>query len=410
MQAVAITGIGIESSIGSETTSFWSSIAEGQSGIRPLAAEHAAAAQCAVAGTVDFSGAGGLSVTEKRRIPRFQQMHLSVVQKALEDAGVAEHQDHALVSGTSLGGLAEIPRLYTADRRVWRSSDRLAPLKILSHTPASVTAEVLGIRGRCVTVGTACAASTDAILLASEMIRTGRIERAIAAGVECWVAEITMSSFARMGALTRRPAQEAASASRPFDASRDGLVPGEGAGALHLESLASATQRGARVYAVILGGASNCDAFHPTRPRPDAAMSSKAITDAITDAGVSVDEIDHVNTHGTSTSDNDMVELLAINKALKNQADRVTVSATKSVIGHTLGAGGVLETAATALSIRHGFAPPIANLDNVDAQSAISLDTKHGIIQKINIAAKLSFGFGGHNTVLILGTESAEHK
>lgn len=400
---VAVTGIGVESCIGRDTAGFWDAVRHGRSGLRALPSGVAEHARCQVGGMVDFPGTDLLDAAERRRTPRFQQLHLSAAAQALEDAGLgAKCADHALVTGTSLGGLTEAATLFGQTADGWASTDRLAPLKILSHTPASVAAQVLGIAGPSLTIGTACAASTDAVQTACRLIEQGQADQAVAAGVECWIAPSTLRAFARMGALTRRTAAEAAVASRPFDIARDGLVPAEGAGAVHLEPLRAATDRGARIYGIVVGAFSTCDAYHPTRPAPDGVRAAAAIRGALREAGLEPRDIDQVNMHGTGTRDNDPVEAATVRLALGAHADGVAYSATKSVLGHTLGAGGVLETIATLLSLRAGYAPPIANLTAVDPACGLDPRACRGAPRRMRYALKLSFGFGGHNTVLVL--------
>jgi 3-oxoacyl-[acyl-carrier-protein] synthase II len=406
VQPIAVTGLGVESCVGSDLDGFWSAVRSGRSGHRALPPDVAEASGCAVGGVVDFEAPGVVSEAELRRMSRFQQMHLAVVHKALLDAGVTDCAGHALVCGTSLGGFSEMPALFSVRDGVWRSTDRLAPLKILSHTPATLAAQVLGFGGRCLTIGTACAASTDAIALACDHIALGRADRVVASGVECWISPLALRSFSRLGAVSKRSAEEAAIASRPFDVDRDGLVPAEGAGALHLESLDSAVSRGARVYGLIVGAGSTCDAHHPTRPLPDGHQAAQAMRIALSDAGVAPSDVDHVDTHGTSTKDNDPVEALAIRAALGARADQVTLSAGKSILGHTLGACGALETAAALLALRNGFAPPIANLLRSDPDCGMELAGRHGVAKDIRVLLKINLGFGGHNSALILRSAS----
>ncbi|WP_410625873.1 beta-ketoacyl-[acyl-carrier-protein] synthase family protein [Amycolatopsis sp. cmx-8-4] len=402
MQPIAVTGLGVESCVGSALDGFWSAVRSGRSGHRALPRDVAEASGCAVGGVVDFEAPDVVSESELRRMSRFQQMHLAVVHKALLDAGVMDCAEHALVCGTSLGGFSEMPALFSVRDGVWRSTDRLAPLKILSHTPATVAAQVLGLGGRCLTIGTACAASTDAIALACDHIALGRADQVVASGVECWISPLALRSFSRLGAVSKRSGEEAAIASRPFDVDRDGLVPAEGAAALHLESLTSAVSRGARIYGLIVGTGSTCDAHHPTRPLPDGQRAAQAMRIALSDAGIEPSAVDHVDTHGTSTKDNDPVEALAIRAALGAQADRITLSAGKSVLGHTLGACGALETAAALLALRNGFAPPIANLLRSDPGCGMELAGRHGVAKDIRVLLKINLGFGGHNSALVL--------
>jgi len=253
----------------------------------------------------------------------------------------------------------------------------------------------------------ACAASLDALRLATMSIRAGDLDAAIVGGVESWLTPIGLGSFAKLKALSRRPGAEAAIASRPFDRLRGGLVPADGAAALILETAQSARERGAPVFAKVAGVGATYDAYHPVAPIPDGSMAARSILLALADAGVGASDIDHVNCHGTSTPHNDVAETKALRIALGQRAEEISLTASKSIFGHTLGAAGALESAVTCLSIHHQFCPPTASLTEPDADCDLDFTPLAGRSQPIRFAVKVNFGFGGHNTCVVFADPAA---
>lgn len=397
---VVVTGLGLETAAGSSLDQVWEKVRSGSSCIRPLP-DPLAAAGCSVGGQVLTELHPAVTGQDQRRASRFQLLNLSAIARAIEHAGLDPGSGVALYTGTSLSGMPDVESYYRSGRNGLEMFDRLAPTKYLSHVAASWAAQRFGLRGECLTIGTACAASTDAIRLAAAAISSGCTDRAIASGTEAWLTPVGISSFSKLKALTSRPSIEAEVASRPFDRARDGLVPAEGAGAIVLETMDSAVARNATPLAVIAGWGSTCDAFNPVAPDPEGTTAARSIELAVAMAGLSHADIDHVNCHGTSTTLNDPIESRVLRQALRSRADDVTVTATKSVVGHTLGAGGVIETIVTVMTLQHQFAPPTANFD--EAGAGCDLDVlRVGRSQHITCALKTSFGFGGHNTALLL--------
>lgn len=401
---VVVTGIGLETCAGRDVDSFWDAISNGKSGIRRISRFETDDFPCSVAGEVDLDPSETMSRSEARRSSRFQRLHHSAVVRAVEHAGgLASPESTGLFTGTSLGGFAEIEDYWAYRDGGFVLMDRLGPVKFLPHAASSWSAELLGIQGPCLTVGNACAASTDAIRLAADAVRSGSVRAAIAAGSESWITPPGLAGFAKMGALTTRHHEDPTEACRPFDADRSGVVPSEGAAALVLEEAGSAEARGATIWAEVLGAASTCDAFHPVAPREDASRAAAAIDLALQNATLAPDAIDHINAHGTSTPRNDVAETAAIRLALGDVASSVSVTGPKSLVGHALGAAGVIETAICVLSIAHQFSPPTINLETPDPMCDLDYTPQVGHDQRIDAALKLSFGFGGYNTALVLG-------
>jgi 3-oxoacyl-[acyl-carrier-protein] synthase II len=281
-----------------------------------------------------------------------------------------------------------------------RMNPLYAPIIIPNMAAASV-AMAFHLRGPNTTVTTACAASTHAIGDAMRMIQHGDADVMLAGGSEASLCEVGISAFNAIRALsTRNEAPE--KASRPFDKDRDGFVPGEGAGVLILESLAHATDRGARIHGEVIGFATTCDAYHQVAPDETGEAPAEAIKLALKDAGIGPGDVDYVNAHGTSTQLNDAGETKALKLALRKDAYRVAISSTKSMIGHLLGAAGAVEAIATLLTINRGLIHPTINYENPDPECDLDYVPNTARRQEVRIAISNGFGFGGHNAVVVL--------
>jgi 3-oxoacyl-[acyl-carrier-protein] synthase II len=273
---------------------------------------------------------------------------------------------------------------------------------MLPDAPSGKISMVYGLRGPNFAISTACATGNNCIGEATEMIRLGRAVAALAGSTEAALEEITIAGFNNMTAISRRN-DDPTRASRPFDVDRDGFVVAEGAGVLVLEEMEHALARGATIYAEILGYGHTSDAYHVTAPLETGEGAAKAITLALEDARLGPEDIDYINAHGTGTPLNDKSETLAIKSALGERAYEIPISSTKSVTGHLMGAAGAVEAIFSIMSIREDFVPPTVNLDNQDPECDLNYTPHHGIKHKINCAMSNSFGFGGHNAVLIFG-------
>ncbi|RLU81799.1 beta-ketoacyl-[acyl-carrier-protein] synthase II [Streptomyces griseocarneus] len=399
---VLVTGIGVESCAGDTPDELWGALSAGRSAISALDLEEPL--PCRVAGVITgFDPRRYMTAPQVRRTSRFQQLLFAAAMKAREDAGLRTPPG-ALYVGTGGGGIDESARLVTALRKKgWKRMDRLGLIRLLPNQAAGLVAQELGITGPVITVSTACASSTDAIGWGMRAVREGAADVVLVGGVESWLDVPALASFCLLDALSQRPAEEAAIASRPFDRDRDGMVPAEGAGVLVLESEQSALRRGATVHGEVLGAASTCDAHHPMAPRPDGAMAARAVGLAFADAGLDTAAVDLISAHGTSTPLNDRTETAAIKRAFGPHARQVTVTAPKSVIGHAGGACGVLEGVGVLRAIQEKYVPPTANLDNPDPDCDLDYTPLVGRPAVINAAVMQNFGFGGQNSAVVFG-------
>jgi 3-oxoacyl-[acyl-carrier-protein] synthase II len=354
----------------------------------------------------DFDPRDYMDGKEARRMARFSQFAVAAARTALEDAsltiGNGDAGEVGVFLGTGIGGLGTLEQ--ECRTMVAKGGARINPFFIPTMLPNMAAAQVsrlLGIKGYTSTTITACAAGTQAIGEAAEVIRQGKVQVMLAGGTEATICELGLAGFCIMRALTTRN-EEPTQASRPFDAGRDGFLPGEGSGMLVLESLPRALRRGARIYAEIVGYGCSSDAYHVVMPDPEGEGAQRAMVAALADARVRPEEIDYINAHGTSTPLNDCTETKAIKRVFGEHAYQVPVSATKSMIGHLLGAGGAVEAIACIMSLRTGLVHPTINLDEPDPEC--DLDYVPNVARPVDVRLALSnsFGFGGQNACLVL--------
>ncbi len=399
---VAVTGMGVKAPAGLTLDDFWTRLTSGVSCGAPIRRWDASALPVSIGCEVpEFDLAPYLPPKEARRLDRVSQLGFAAAADALGDAGElgADPARCAVVAGVGIGGLATLEEnnetlLTKGPARV---SPFTVPMMMANATPALVSLR-FGWNGPNLAIATACAASTNAIGEAAELIRHGAADVAIGMGAEACMTPLSLSAFARMTALSTR-VDDPEHASRPFDADRDGFVMGEGAGALVLERWDRAIARGARIYAEVAGYGRNADAFHITAPSPGGEGAAACMQLALDDAGLEPGSIGHINAHGTSTPLNDAAEATAITKVFGGHSPVVT--STKGVTGHMIGAAGAAEAVAAILAITRGLVPPTANLARLDP--AIALDVAHGEPRHLDPAPALSnsFGFGGHNASLV---------
>lgn len=408
---VAVTGIGVKTPAGLDTAEFWDRLVEGRSAAAPIRRFDATGLPVGFACEVgeDFDGAAYLGYKEARRADRVAHLGFAAAVDALAMAGAinADPQRCGVVGGTGVGGLgtqeAEEHVMFT--KGPTRVSPFLVPMMMANATPALIALHH-GWTGPNLCIATACAAGSHAIGEGSRLIRHGECDVVLAGGSEASITPVALSAFARMGALSTR-ADDPASASRPFDADRDGFVMGEGAGYLVLERWDRAVERGATILGEILGYGRNSDAFHITAPSEDGAGAVACMQLALADAGLTAQDIGHVNAHGTSTPLNDAAESRALAKVFGDAQAVPPVTSTKGVTGHLVGAAGAVEAAASLLALKHGIVPPTANHHKTDPE--IGVDVVAGAARPIEAKPVLSnsFGFGGHNSTLVLGPSPA---
>ncbi|MFO7961830.1 MAG: beta-ketoacyl-[acyl-carrier-protein] synthase family protein, partial [Nitriliruptoraceae bacterium] len=358
----------------------------------------------------DFDPDAELGRGAVRRLDRFTHLAVIAAREAIADAGLSEEGDEritrvdadrtGILMGSGIGGAEtwaeEYPRYL--DKGPGRVSPMFVP-KMLSNTAAGTIAIRSGARGPNMTVNTACAAGASAIHLGRDLLRSGTADVVLAGGVEAGVTGLSVSAFAQMGALTKNP--DPATASRPFDVARDGFVIGEGAAVLVLETAEHAAARGATPLAVVAGAGASADAHHATAPPEDGGGARLAMQRALADAGLDPSAIGYYNAHGTSTPLNDAAEGRALRAVFGDHADRLAVSSTKGVTGHTLGAAGAIEAIFAIQALRQQLIPPTANLTEQDPQ--IALDVVAGEPRRAPLEAVMStsMGFGGQNAALI---------
>lgn len=400
--AAAITGIGLVTPAGIGIKENWDRVVEG----RPAAAHHADLDGLPVTMACKVSGfdPDGLGLRGAWQWDRYAQFAIVAAREALEQAGLspgawADSARVAVILGSGAGGTATLEEQHRVmiEEGPSEVSPMTLPMGLLNMAAGQVAIDI-GANGPCMAPCTACAAGASAIGLGRELIRSGSADIVVAGGAEAPITPLYMSSFARMRALSRR-LDSPRTASRPFDAVRDGFVLGEGAGVVVLESEEHARARGARPVARVIGYGASADAHHVTSPHPEGRGAELAVRAALEDAGLTGRDIGYVNAHGTSTPLNDVVEAAVIHRVAGTD---VQVSSTKGVTGHPLGAAGAIEAAFAALTVHHGVLPPTASTTEVDPR--VEVDVVHGAARRgrVDVALSNSFGFGGQNAALLL--------
>lgn len=400
---VAVTGLGAVTALGGDVGALAAGLADGRCGIGELTL-FAHGGRCQIAAQVPelppVSRIGSaLPPATARRLSRPDRLALMAASEAGRQAGLtpAEWRDAALFVGTTVGGMRETEELYRRRRAGEDGRYRLSRLLATPLSTASaVVGQALGAYGPRATFATACSSSALAVAEAAAAIRRGTVRVAVALGTDA-LCRITYAGFDALQALDLVPC-------RPFDRERSGLSLGEGAGALVLEDADHARARGARVLALMLGSGVATDAHHPTAPHPDGAGARAALEGALAAAGIAPEAVDYVNAHGTGTRQNDAAEIAVLRAVFGPRLPRVPVSASKSQLGHCLGAAGAIEAVVTVLALDTSLLPPTANLRHPDgAWEDVDLVPTPGRRQALRIAVSSSYGFGGHNVSLVLG-------
>ncbi len=405
-QRIVVTGMGLLTPLGIGIESFWAGLIEGRSGVGPITLCDPGESPSRIAAEVSgFDARDYLEAKEARRISRASQFAVAAARMALADSGlVVDASNRYEVGALIANGSSSPPDTELAARTlIERGFGKVNPFYITSSLPNMPSCQVaiqLGLLGYNTAIATACAASSQSIGEAAEVIRRGDADVMLAGGTEAPICQMTLASFCAIRALSTRNA-EPERASRPFDATRDGFVLAEGAGVLVLERLSHARRRGARIYAEITGYASTCDAYHVTAPHPEGDGAARAITRALARAHISPQQVDYINAHATSTPTGDVAETLAIKQAFGEYAYSVPISSTKSMTGHLTSAAGAVEAAAAILALKHGVIPPTINYEHPDP--ACDLDYVPNTARKaaLQVAISNSFGFGGINAVLV---------
>jgi 3-oxoacyl-[acyl-carrier-protein] synthase II len=404
---VVVTGMGAITPLGLNVQDTWQALIEGRSGIGRITQFDASAFPTQIAGEVKgFDPSEYMDVREAGRMARFSQFAVAGAKMALEDAGLTVDESNAedvgVVIGTAIGGgLVESERAHLI--LLNKGARRVPPLFIPSTIPNAAAHHVacaFGIRGYSSTVVGACASGNQAIGEGARAIRDGSAQVVIAGGTESAMCELALAGMCAMRALSTRK-DEPQRASRPFDAERDGFVASDGCGVLVLESLDHAMARGARVYAEVLGYGVSSDAYHVSAPHPGGRGAALAMRRAITDAGLKPEDIQYINAHATATLTGDPAEVVAIKSVFGSRAYEIPVNATKSMIGHLLGAAGAVEAIATIMTIQEGILHPTINYEHPDPECDLDCVPNEARRTQVDIALSNSFGFGGQNACLV---------
>jgi 3-oxoacyl-[acyl-carrier-protein] synthase II len=405
---VVVTGLGVVTSLSLEVDDLWNRLLAGESGVHPLRLFDSTKFKVKVAGDVyDWDPTGYIDGKDVKRVDRFTQFAIVASVDAVNHAGLDFSNEESfrcgVILGSGIGGLQEIEKQM--DRLLNKGPDRVSPFtipKLMLNAAGGNVSIRYGIRGPNYTVATACASATNAIGDAFKTIQYDDADVMITGGTEAAVTPMGLSGFQNMKALSSRN-DDPARASRPFDADRDGFVLSEGAGILVLEELEHAKARGAHIYAELLGFGASGDAGHITQPDERGLGAAKAMVNALRDARLAPDQMVYINAHGTATQLGDKAETLAMKSVFGDHAKSLSISSTKSQLGHTLGASGGIELIATVKAIELGIVPPTINLETPDPDCDLDYTPNEPRERDITIAMSNSFGFGGHNASVIVG-------
>ena len=404
---VVITGIGLVTPLGIGVESSWAGLCAGKSGVGEITRFNASIYGTRIAAEVkDFNAEDFMAKKEAKRLESFIAYAIAATRMAIEDSGLViddsnSHRVGAL-TGCGLGGLNMLE--ITANTVDVKGPNRVSPFFIpmlIGNMAPGMISIIFGAKGPNSSVATACAAGSHAVGDAFEIIKYGKADAMITGGVESVVTRTCIAGFGAMKALSTRN-EDPEKASRPFDRDRDGFVVGEGSGIMILESLDRALERGAKIYAEVVGYGMSGDGYHMTAPPPNGEGAARCMQAALEDAGIQPEQIDYINAHGTSTPLNDLYETRAIKMAFGEAAYKVAISSTKSMTGHLLGGAGGVETVVSALTIHDGIVPPTINFENPGEECDLDYVPNTARKMEVTYAMSNSFGFGGTNASLIL--------
>lgn len=406
MKRVVVTGIGMVTPCGNTLQENWENIINGRSGIGPITRFDTTDFPSKIAGEVkNLNPEEFVDKKDARRLDLFLIYALASAKMAMEDSGLVINDENServgVMVGAGMGGLLTIEKYHKAliEGGPRKISPFFIPYSIVNMAPGLISMEY-GAKGPNLSIVTACATSTHCIGEAFECILRGDADAMIVGGAEGTITPLAIGGFCSMKALSTRN-EEPQKASRPFDKDRDGFVMGEGSAILILEELENAKKRGAKIYGEVIGYGLSSDAYHMTAPAPEGDGAYRCMKMAIKDAGITPDDIDYINAHGTSTYYNDLFETIAIKKLFGDRAYKIPVSSTKSMTGHLLGAAGAVEAAYTLMSLKTSIIPPTINYETCDGECDLDYVPNEAREKKINYALSNSFGFGGTNATLV---------
>ncbi|MCX6082361.1 MAG: beta-ketoacyl-ACP synthase II [Chloroflexi bacterium] len=407
MEKIVITGMGTVNPLGLNVPESWKSVTNGISGVGPITLFDSTGWNVRIACELKgFDPANYMDAKEARRRDRFEQMGVAASKEALAQSGLeitdANRARVGVIVSSAIGGMKSLQDavITMKDEGPRRVSPFLIPM-LMPNGASGLIAIDNGIQGPCFSVVSACASGADGIGMAWMMLRAGIIDAAVTGATEATICEIGVGAFDRIGAMSRHN-DDYSRTPAPFDKNRDGLVMGEGAGILVLERESSAKARGANILAELAGYAATADAYHVTAPDSNGVGGAAAIRGALAVAGVNHDEVGYVSAHGTGTPLNDAAETKAIKAAFGDQAYKLSISSTKSMTGHMMGATGALEAIFCTQAIREGVLPPTLHYETPDPDCDLDYIPKQAREKKIDIAISNAFGFGGHNAVLVV--------
>lgn len=410
LKRVVITGMGALTPIGNTLDEYWKALIEGKSGAAPITLYDATLFKTQFACEVkNFNIEDHLDRKEARKLDRFSQFAMVSAAEAIADAALMESNPNldrvGVIWGSGIGGLntfQDEAKAYFGGDGTPRFNPFFIP-KMIADIAAGHISIQYGFRGPNYVTVSACASSTNALIDAFNYIRLGKADVIVSGGSEACVNEMGMGGFSALKALsTRNDSPE--TASRPFDVDRDGFVLGEGSGALILEEYEHAIKRGAKIYAEVIGGGMSGDAYHMTAPHPEGLGARNTMLAALDDAHLTANQVDYVNVHGTSTPLGDIAEVKAIQTVFGEHAYKLNISSTKSMTGHLLGAAGAIEAIASVMAVKHNIIPPTINhfTDDPELDTKLNFTFNKAQEREVNIALSNTFGFGGHNTTLIV--------
>ena len=408
---VVITGLGAITPLGNSVDEFWAGIKAAKSGIAPITLFDASINKVHYAAEVkNFNPGDYMDAKDARKMARFTQFGVAAAKQCLEDAGLmgnAEVLDETgIILGVGIGGLEVTEAsVLSLQKMGFVKTNPMAIPQLIPNEVGGNIAINFGLHGPVQSIATACSSGTDALGVAFEMVRSGRLDTCLTGGTEATICQFGVVSFEVLHALSTGFDEDPTKASRPFDKNRNGFVMGEGSGMLMFEEYEHAKARGAKIYAEVAGYGASCDGYHLTAPNPDGITGSKCMTRALKDAGMDPSEITYYNAHGTSTQKNDSAETKMLKIAFgEENAKNLKISSTKSMHGHCLGATGAIEAMVCVKAIQDSYIPCTKNLDEVDVEGGCDLNyvPNVGLNQPVEAAMSATFGFGGHNGAIII--------
>ncbi|MBM3701896.1 MAG: beta-ketoacyl-ACP synthase II [Actinobacteria bacterium] len=402
---VVVTGLGVMSPLGLEVEKFWNNLISGKSGVSRIDRFDVEKIASKIAAQIrDFEPENYMDFKQAKRMDRFSQFAVAATSNAIKDSNLKvnsrSENEVGVYIGSGVGGLATLEEQHI--KLLGKGADKVSPFLIpmmISNMAAAQVSIATGAKGPVSTTTTACAAGSNAIGDSFEIIKRGVAEVMITGGSEAAITPLGMAGFSNMQALSTRN-DEPEKASRPFDRDRDGFVMGEGCGILILEELTSALRRDAKIYCEIFGYGLSGEAYHITALEESGANVARCMRSCLNEGGIGLEEVDHINAHGTSTTLNDVVESVAIKRCFGEYAYNININSTKSMTGHCLGASGAIEAVAAILAIKNNIIPPTINLDNPDEKCDLNYTAKVSQKREVRIALSNSMGFGGHNVTL----------